>query len=248
MCFERFSESQIEAVVSCEKKIGYVFKDKSLLLAALTHASGANDRLESNERLEFLGDSILGFVICELLYKRYPELLEGELTQIKSAVVSRSTCAKIGLEMGLVDCLLLGKGVNTGEGLPNSLVANALESIIAAVYMDGGLQVARDFIVENSIELVEAIEAGQVETNYKSALQQIAQRKFGNPPSYHLIDETGPDHNKRFEVCAQVGKQRFSSAWGATKKQAEQFAAGNALAEMTGDQPPFLDDVVATHA
>lgn len=224
----------------CQDRLGYHFENPELLYEALTHASSADNRLHSNERLEFLGDAILGFVVCELLFQRYPDLLEGDLTQIKSAAVSRSTCTKIGLRIGLTEFIVTGKGMNTNAGLPTSLIANAFESIIAAIFLDGGMQSTRNFIIDQIMVEIKEIVDGNAELNFKSTLQQFAQRRFGIPPSYHLMGESGPDHRKRFQVCAQVGKQRFAAAWGANKKQAEQRAAGNALAELEGEEPPFL--------
>src|SRR5271157_5393216 len=122
----------------CEERVGYTFSDKSLLLAALTHASGAEHRLASNERLEFLGDAILGAVVCELLYRQYPEYLEGELTRVKSVVVSRQTCARISEALGMQEFLILGKGMTTHPTVPSSLLADVFESLVAAVYLDGG--------------------------------------------------------------------------------------------------------------
>ena len=239
MSFSNVPREHRGVIEACQTRLGYAFQDPSLLLEALTHASNANTRLKSNERLEFLGDSTLGFVVCDLLYQRFPDLLEGDLTQIKSAAVSRSTCGKIGKRMGLADFLLTGKGMNVTRGMPDSLVANAVESIIAAIYLDGGLQPAQRFIIENIIEDIREIADGNAELNFKSSLQQLAQKKNGAPPSYHLLQEVGPDHLKRFLICAQVGKARFSPAWGGNKKRAEQRAAGNALAELDGQEPPF---------
>ena len=122
----------------CERRIGYRFSNHSLLLAALTHASGAEHRLASNERLEFLGDAILGAVVCEVLYQQYPEYLEGDLTKIKSVVVSRQTCAKISEALGLNECLILGKGMAQSRRHPPSLMADVFESLVAALYLDGG--------------------------------------------------------------------------------------------------------------
>ncbi|MGI9516042.1 MAG: ribonuclease III [Pirellulaceae bacterium] len=242
MSFARIPYEHHELIYACQDRLGYEFQDPSLLYEALTHSSGANDRLQSNERLEFLGDAILGFVVCELLYYRYPDLLEGDLTQIKSAAVSRSTCGKIGTKIGLMDFLLTGKGIDMRRGLPPSLVANAVESIIAAIFLDGGIPPARKFIIEHIVDEIQEIVDGKAELNFKSTLQQYSQRQFGMPPSYHLLDESGPDHRKLFQICAQVGKQRFSPAWGANKKQAEQRAAGNALAELDGEVPPFMEE------
>jgi ribonuclease III len=129
-----------------ERRVGYVFQDKGLLRSSLTHASGASHRLRSNERLEFLGDAILGAVVCEILFRQYPEHLEGDLTKIKSVVVSRQTCAKISEALGLEKFLLLGKGMTTSPNVPPSLLADVFESLIAAMYLDGGDAPARAFI------------------------------------------------------------------------------------------------------
>src|SRR6476620_577704 len=130
----------------CERRIGYSFQDKSLLVSALTHASGAEHRLASNERLEFLGDAILGFIVCEMLFQQFPQYLEGDLTKIKSVVVSRQTCAKISEALGLQEFLILGKGMTTHPTIPPSLLADVFESLVAAMYLDGGDAAVRPFI------------------------------------------------------------------------------------------------------
>ena len=155
----------------CQRRIGYEFADKALLQAALTHASGAEHRLASNERLEFLGDAILGAVVCELLYRRYPDYLEGDLTKIKSVVVSRQTCAKISEALGMQDFLILGKGMTTHPDVPPSLLADVFESLVAAIYLDGGSQAARDFIEKYIGPEVELAAGGELGGNYKSLLQ-----------------------------------------------------------------------------
>jgi ribonuclease III len=226
---------------ACQARIGYRFQDTMLLYESLTHASGASDRLSSNERLEFLGDAVLGFLACELLYHRYPELHEGELTQIKSILVSRATCTRIGNALGLADFLLLGKGVDLRGGVPGSLIANAFESILAAVFLDGGMLEARKFLLSWLVAESTRIVENKVEGNFKSELQQRAQKNNGAPPVYHVVAEEGPDHKKVFQVCAQVGNRRFTPAWGSNKKQAEQRAAANAIAELDDSLPPFVD-------
>ena len=133
-------------LANCEQRVGYEFQDKGLLQAALTHASGAEHRLASNERLEFLGDAILGAVVCEVLFHQYPQHLEGDLTKIKSVVVSRQTCAKISESLGMQEFLILGKGMTTHPSVPPSLLADVFESLVAAIYLDGGNQAARDFV------------------------------------------------------------------------------------------------------
>jgi len=226
-------------LVGCERRIGYEFADKRLLLAALTHASGAEHRLASNERLEFLGDAILGAVVCELLFFQYPEYLEGDLTKIKSIVVSRQTCARISEALGMQEFLILGKGMTTHPSVPSSLLADVFESLIAAIYIDGGSQVARDFVEKYVGPEIELAAGGELGGNYKSLLQQLAQREYGTMPTYQLLDEKGPDHSKCFKISAQIGSSRYQPAWGRNKKEAEQRAARNALSQLNKEAPPF---------
>jgi ribonuclease-3 len=224
--------SPSEALPSAQAVLGYRFQDESLLAAALTHASVANTRLESNERLEFLGDAVLGMVVCEELFRRYEDLLEGELTKIKSVVVSRQACAEIADKLGLSELLFLGKGMRERSELPTSLKAAVFETLIAAVYLDGGLEPARAFILEHAGQLIEATANSENHNNYKSHLQQYAQKHLGATPYYQALDEQGPDHSKCFEVCVNIGDRRFPSAWGNCKKEAEQRAALRALQEL----------------
>jgi ribonuclease-3 len=235
-------ETQESDFARCERRIGYVFRDKSLLNAALTHASGAQHRLASNERLEFLGDAILGAVVCELLYVQYPDYLEGDLTKVKSVVVSRQSCAKISEALGLQEFLILGKGMTTHPNVPPSLLADVFESLAAAIYLDGGDAAARDFIQRYMGPEIELAAAGELGGNYKSLLQQLAQRENGSTPTYQLLDEKGPDHSKCFKVSAQIGHTRYQGAWGRNKKEAEQRAARNALSELNGEPVPFPSD------
>jgi ribonuclease III len=225
-----------------QQRIGYEFKDKNLLLAALTHASGAEHRLASNERMEFLGDAILGAVVCELLYRHYPDYLEGDLTRIKSIVVSRLTCAKISESLGMQEFLILGKGMTTHPSVPSSLLADVFESLVAAIYLDGGDAFARQFISDAIEPEIELAAGGETGSNYKSLLQQLAQREHGTTPTYQLLDEKGPDHSKCFKIAAQVGGNRYQPAWGRNKKEAEQRAARNALSQLSGQTPPFPSD------
>jgi len=217
-----------------EERIGYSFRDKRLLQSALTHASGAEHRLASNERLEFLGDAILGAVVCELLFRQFPQFLEGDLTRIKSIVVSRQTCAKISELLGMQEFLILGKGMTTSPSVPPSLLADVFESLVAAIYLDGGSEIAREFLVRHVAPEIELAAGGEMGINYKSMLQQLAQRENGMTPIYQLLDEKGPDHSKCFKIAAQVGNNRYEAAWGRNKKEAEQRAARNALCELHG--------------
>ena len=233
--------SNDEKMTLCQTQIGYKFKNLSLLLSALTHASGATNRLSSNERLEFLGDAVLGFTICEWLFHRHPEYQEGELTQIKSAVVSRRTCAKVSRKLGLEACLILGKGMQQPTGVPKSLLSDVYEALIAAVYLDGGSDASNEFIIRTLADELNLAVQGHSVGNYKSALQQLAQRDHGAAPCYRLVQEQGPDHSKSFKIVAEVSGRQFTAAWGRNKKDAEQRAAGNALAELRGDEPPYID-------
>ncbi len=240
------SKTQRSALIRCEKRIGYQFRDPTLLLEAITHSSIANCRRDSNERLEFLGDSILGFVVCEYLFHRFPDLLEGDLTKIKSYVVSRRTCGQIGKEMDFASLLVVGKGIGSPGQVPASLLANAFESIVGAIYIDGGIDPAKAFLMPHLERFVaEAIDGG-LDINFKSELQQYAQKRFGLPPYYHLLSDSGPDHSKWFNVAAQVDKKVFRAAWGKNKKQAEQRAAANALAELANKEIPYADEVPQT--
>lgn len=236
-------QEDAEPVLSrCEERIGYRFQNRKLLTSALTHASGADHRLASNERLEFLGDAILGFVVCEMLYQNFPDFLEGDLTKIKSVVVSRQTCAKISRSLGLEEFLIVGKGMAASQNVPPSLMADAFESIVAAIYLDGGEPSARAFIERLIQPEIDLTHSGDIGSNYKSQLQQLAQREFGSTPIYQLLDEKGPDHSKCFKISAQVGGQRYMAAWGRNKKEAEQRAACNALSELVGMAAPYPSD------
>jgi len=237
-------EQELASILQgCEQRLGYEFADKALLRSALTHASGALHRLASNERLEFLGDAILGAVVCEVLYQRYPEYLEGDLTRLKSVVVSRQTCAKISESLGMREFLILGKGMSVHPTVPPSLLADVFESLIAAIYLDGGVAFVRQFIEKHLGPEIELAAEGESGGNYKSLLQQVAQREHGTTPTYQLLDEKGPDHSKCFKISAQIGPRRYHAAWGRNKKEAEQRAARNALHELAGQQPPFPSEM-----
>ncbi len=233
------SPQQKSSVSKCETILGYKFNDKYILSEAITHASIANTRLKSYERLEFLGDSILGFIVCEYLFNLFPDLLEGELTKIKSTVVSRQTCAKIATELEIEQCLIVGKGVGTAGQVPRSLLANAFESLVGAMYIDGGIEAVRGFLMPWVESQVEEAVGGRLEINYKSDLQQYAQKRFGVPPNYRLVSHAGPDHDKWFQIQAVIDKREFAPAWGKNKKEAEQRAAANALASIDGEEQPF---------
>ncbi|MFA6043522.1 MAG: ribonuclease III [Phycisphaerales bacterium] len=214
-----------------EAILGHTFADASLLDMALTHASTTENGLNSNERLEFLGDAVLGMVVCARIYIRYPALREGEMTKIKSVVVSRETCAKIARQIGLEPLLILGKGM-MGAELPASLSACAFESVIGALFLDAGFDRASAFLVPLLEPLIDRAAASGHQQNFKSVLQQYAQHHLNATPTYRVLDEKGPDHSKCFKITVEVGGRRFEPCWGATKKKGEQEAALAALREL----------------
>lgn len=223
---------EIQTLEQAQDILGYRFVRIEHLETSLTHASIADSRVASNERLEFLGDAVLGMIVCDYLYRNYPDLLEGDLTKIKSAIVSRRMCARIATELGLDRLLLLGKGMMTRQALPASLSAAVLESVIGAMYLDAGIDVVRDFLIPLLEPHIDHAANSGHHQNFKSVLQQYAQQRYGISPIYLLLDEKGPDHAKCFEVCVEVGSQRFPSCWAASKKQAEQLAALKALEQL----------------
>lgn len=156
---------------ACEVALGYRFCDRSLLESALTHASGADHRLASNERMEFLGDAILGAIVCEQLYELFPDFLEGDLTKLKSVVVSRQTCAKISRRLGLEPFLILGKGMTTSPSVPPSVLADVFESLVAAIYLDGGRDAAADFVMPLTLREIE-----------RAAANALAELDSASPP------------------------------------------------------------------
>lgn len=221
-----------EAVQIVEQITSHRFSDPDLVARSLTHSSVVDQRLDSNERLEFLGDSVLGLIACERIYERFPDLLEGEMTKIKSAAVSRSACAQIASALGLDSLLVLGKGMKTQGALPSSLAAGVLEAVIGALYLDAGMATTRAFVLEHLDPLIDkAYESGHHQ-NYKSVLQQHAQTILNASPMYRVLDEKGPDHAKCFKVGIDIGDRKFTACWGRSKKQAEQEAALIALREL----------------
>ena len=217
-----------------EEKLGYTFQDKSLLENALTHSSCANEskgRLHSNERLEFLGDSILGMVVAEHLYRNHPDLPEGELTRTRAALVCEESLVEVAHDLGLGDYLKLGKGEEAGGGRTRpSIRADAVEAVLAAVYLDGGIGSARK-IIQKYI-LSREIEGLNSQRDYKTALQELVQRESGQSLKYRLTGSEGPDHDKRFFVEVDLNGQPVGAGKGRSKKEAEQMAAKAAIAKL----------------
>ena len=218
-----------ETIAEIERITQHKFRKRRLLEVAFTHSSAVDNRLISNERLEFLGDAVFGFIICEALYRRFEDYLEGDLTKLKSTLVSRRTCAEVVKKLNLHKLLKIGKGMTGSRSVGGSLAAGLFEALVAVLYLDGGLEAARRFVLSQFEPLIEQTDAKYSQDNFKSLLQQYAQQHFGATPAYVLLDEKGPDHDKCFEVQVVIGTQYFDSAWGTNKKQAEQKAALNAL-------------------
>jgi ribonuclease-3 len=221
-----------ETLEQIEQLTNYQFSNRNLLQKAFAHSSSVENRLFSNERLEFLGDAVLDVVICQVLFERFPAYLEGDLTKTKSMLVSRRMCSNVARGLGLHKFLVVGKGMTSSRALSGSLSAGVLESLIAAIYIDGGFEAARDFILKNYSPLINDNNNEEAHGNFKSLLQQYAQQHFEVLPTYELLDEKGPDHNKCFEVEVVIADRHFSSAWGTNKKEAEQKAALYALLDL----------------
>ncbi len=220
------------AVVQCQKIIEYQFRNPDLLRQALTHASVSPTRLHSNERMEFLGDAVLGLSVCASLYNQYEDLLEGEMTKIKSVVVSRMTCAEVSKILELCGLLSLGRDMSDPNRIPESVSAAIFEAVIGAIYIDGGFAPANEFILRCLQPHIDNVLANTHRADYKSMLQQHAQKISSTVPEYVLLDEKGPDHSKCFEVFVLINGRNFPGAWGRSKKHAEQAAAQRALVEL----------------
>jgi ribonuclease-3 len=212
-----------------EERLGYAFRSRRKLEEALRHSSIKDEKHPSNERLEFLGDAVLGLAVTEFVYKTYPDLTEGELTAIKSVVVSSESLLKIARKLALRKFLAVGKGITKKRSIPDSLVANAVEALIGAIYLDSGFRAAKTFALEHIDPMVGRVVKKRTTANYKSQLQNYVQKKFGATPHYRLLTENGPDHRKTFELTAVVCDRTFPPGLGKTKKIASQQAARKAL-------------------
>ena len=221
-----------------EEKIGYVFTDKKLLQTALTHSSYANEHAaqgcESYERLEFLGDSILGAVTANYLYRHEPRLPEGRMTRLRAELVCETALHRVALSLELGRYMRLGKGEeNTGGRGRASILADMVESIIAALYLDSGIDEARRFIMETVLSDVVITEAHH-SADYKTELQELVQQRPNRHISYELVGESGPDHDKRFVFTVSIDGEIAGRGEGRTKKEAEQMAARMALEALRG--------------
>ncbi len=235
MILQTNSHISPEKLCECQLIIGYFFNSAGVLEKALTHTSCKLENNFSNEQLEFLGDAILGMIISDYLYKTFPQYSEGELTKIKSVVVSQTTLAKVSIEARLKDFLSVGRGLNDRNFLPKSLLANVFEAVIAAIYLDGGLEPAYNFTIKYLQKEIDIVCKNQHEKNYKSILQQYSQKEYGVTPSYRVLQQIGPDHGKSFEVIVLIKSNEYGRGWGKSKKEAEQFSAKETLKILAPD-------------
>ncbi len=222
-----------------QRRIGYRFRRVLLLHEAMTHTSYASQQLGAplpdNERLEFLGDAVLGLIIADYLYRQYPTLQEGQLTKLRSQMVSRTALVEYAQALALDDLILWSDG-RTGRNthLSSSTIAGATEALIGAIYLDGGLKSAQKFLFRNLRHLIDRFEAGLGEQDYKSLLQELALRTMKLTPRYRVVQETGPEHEKWFQVQGMIGGVVYGQGWGRSKKAAEQMCAAAALQQLSG--------------
>lgn len=233
-----------QSFLSLEDDLGYRFEDMSLLRQAMHHSSYVNEQhdptLEDNERLEFLGDAVLDLVITHMLMDRFPESREGDLSRMRATVVNESQLAMVAQGLKLGEFIMLGKGEALSHGQEkSSILADAFEAIIAAVYLDGGIQAAFDVIAKQFAPIIPLVEKKIEEEDSKSQLQEIVQGRFKTIPRYRVIGESGPDHDKTFDVRLTIGDILTATGSGKSKKTAEQAAASAALDKLQrdGDEP-----------
>ena len=233
-----------------EETIGYHFTRRGLLKNAMTHSSYANEqqweKTRCNERLEFLGDAVLELSTSEFLFRTYKEMPEGELTKTRASLVCEPTLAFCAEEVRLGEYLLLGNGEEaTGGRFRPSVVSDAMEALIGAIYLDGGLASAKEFIGRF---ILNDIEHKQLFYDSKTILQEMVQSHFEEPLSYQILGEKGPDHDKSFEACVKIGDEEIGRGKGRTKKAAEQKAAYNGILKIKKDQSPETLETAAEEA
>lgn len=225
-------EHLIENASSIESRLGYIFKDKALLALAFTHRSYINENknvTQHNERLEFLGDSVLGLLMAEHLYNHLPDTPEGDLSFLRSRLVEAEACVSYMQKLRVAQYILLGKGEKRNDGRGrDSIHADLFEAIIGAIFLDGGLVAAHQFLFTNFLTDIEAILKTPLR-NWKALLQDLCQRQFQQPPHYKVISEAGPDHSKIFQIAVMIGDQELGRGEGSSKKEAQQAAAADAL-------------------
>lgn len=215
----------------CAQALGYEFQNETLLMEALTHTTYANEhpRARANERLEFLGDSVVGMVVAAHLFAKFPDLPEGELTRIRAAVVCEPSLAARARALGLGQRMRFGRGEAVTGRDRDSTLSDGFEAVVGALYLDGGLEAAQRFVLRELGPLVDAARQGLVRVDYKTQLQERLQREGAAAPEYRLLTEEGPAHLKRFQVGVYYQGALLGTGWGRNKKEAEQEAARKAL-------------------
>lgn len=231
-------KSLLKNIENLEKTIQYTFRNKDNLILALTHSSYANEykseKLESNERIEFLGDSVLSVIISENIYKNYSHLSEGEMTKFRANVVCETSLEHCASSLNIGQYLLLGKGEEfTGGRTRTSILSDAMEALIGAIYIDGGFESAKNFVINHMNKYIDESIKGEIFLDYKTQLQEIVQKSNDHKVSYEIIDEKGPDHNKIFVSQVKLDEKVIGKGEGRTKKEAEQMAAKNSLKQIT---------------
>ena len=239
-----YSESDLKRLDQASAILGYEFPNYLLLRIALTHSSAKSNRHPSNERMEYFGDAVLGMIVSEYLFHQYPDFPEGELTRVKSVAVSRTVLAERARELGLGELMYLGKGVmrEPGSTLPVSILANLYEGVLCALYIVGGLAPASRFVEGDLGPVIRSITSHQFQQNYKSALQHLVQARQNHAPTYHVVNEVGPDHQKEFHVTVAVDGVTYGPGVGRNKKEAEQRAAKAALTQLLKEYDTEDDD------
>ena len=228
----KISKIMLDNICKFEKIIDYKFKNKEYILEALTHSSYSNEnkKYNFNERLEFLGDSVLSIVVSDYLFNNEKELPEGELTKLRASIVCEESLSEVANKINLGEYMLLGKGEEATGGRERiSILADAFEAVIAAIYQDGTIEDAKKFILANMEYLISDARRGKIFRDYKTHLQEILQGKGENNIWYKLVDEKGPDHNKRFVMEVGINEEVLGLGEGKSKKEAEQSAAKFAL-------------------
>lgn len=233
------NEERKDALDRLQERLGYRFREPALLDTALTHRSFINENPSparpDNERLEFLGDAVLELCVSDMLMRQFPDDAEGRLSQLRASIVNEQPLAALAKRFGIGDCMLLGRGEESSGGrVKTSLLADSLEAVLAAVYLDGGFPEVSRIVQRLFAPLIREERQPFVYRDYKTALQQTAQHRFKAIPRYTLIGEYGPDHDKTFEIALALADRITTTATGRSKKEAEQRAAEKALRELKG--------------
>lgn len=222
-----------------QEKLGYEFDDHTVLMQALTHSSLSHRGLDHNERLEFLGDSVLETVVCEHLFRSFPELPEGRLSEIRSVVVSSSSLFKTASNLDLDQHCRVSRGLMQQDQIPDSILANMVEALIAAIYLDGDLDAARAFILDQLEPILSEVMESENALDYKSLLQQYTQKRWNKIPHYNIVSEEGPDHDKHFKATVSIRGEAYGPGTGTSKQEAESDAARKAIDQLEIDISNF---------